>query len=317
MSAYSSSALNLTDKWAMNVGINGQFFTLNDHYTLEPRLGFKYQMNEKHAFGVAYGLHSRLEKLNYYFNNDLTTGEKAVNKNLDFSKAHHLALSYDWNISDLVHLKIEPYFQSLYDIPVVKDSSFSFINLQSDMFFSHKLENTGEGRNYGLDLMLEKYVSNGFYYLLSGSVFSAEYRGGDGVWRDTRFNRNYVGNFLMGKEWQVGRNKQNTVSVNVRVSHQGGNRYSPINETASRLAKEVIYDEKKAFSLQSDPMTNVHFTAIYRINKRNRSSEIALKILNLTQQADFRGHLYNRLDNTVDKELPSLMIPNLSYKIEF
>lgn len=317
MSAYSSSALNLTNKWVMNVGINGQFFTLNNHYTLEPRLGFKYQMNEKHAFGVAYGLHSRLEKLNYYFNNDLTTGEKAVNKNLDFSKAHHLALSYDWNISDLVHLKIEPYFQSLYDIPVIKDSSFSFINLQSDLFFGHKLENTGEGRNYGLDLMLEKYVSNGFYYLISGSVFSAEYRGGDGVWRNTRFNRNYVGNFLMGKEWQVGRNKQNTVSVNVRVSHQGGNRYSPINETASRLVKEVIYDEKKAFSLQSDPMTNVHFTAIYKINKRNRSSEIALKILNLTQQADFRGHLYNRLDNTVDKELPSLMIPNLSYKIEF
>jgi hypothetical protein len=317
MSAYSSSAIQLTDHVQMNAGLNGQFFTLNKRYTIEPRLGFKYQVSEKQTLGLAYGLHSRLERLNYYFNNDLNSGEKAVNKTLDFSKAHHLVLGYDWNISELMHLKIEPYYQYLYSIPVIQDSSFSFINLQSDLFFSEKLENTGVGRNYGIDLMLEKYVANGFYYLLSGSVFNAEYKGGDNVWRDTRFNRNFAFNVLMGKEWQMGRARQNTLSLNIRVSYQGGNRFSPVDEAASRLRKEVVYDENKAYSLQSDPMTNVHFTAIYKINKRNRSSEIALKILNLTQQADFRGHLYNFLENKVDQELPALVIPNLSYKIEF
>jgi hypothetical protein len=317
VSAYSSSAIQLTDKLLMNAGVNGQFFTLNEHYTVEPRLGLKYQVSEKGALGLAYGLNSRLERLNYYFNNDLARGEKAVNQNLDFSKAHHLVLGFDWNISDLMHLKIEPYYQHLYSIPVIADSSFSFINLQSDLFFSEKLENTGLGRNYGIDLMLEKYVSKGFYYLFSGSVFNAEYQGGDGIWRDTRFNRNYVINVLAGKEWQMGHSKQNTLSLNVRLSYQGGNRYSPVNEVYSRLRKEVVYDENQAFALQSDPMTNVHFTVLYKINKRNRSSEIALKILNLTQQADFRGHLYNYLKNTVDQDLPALLIPNLSYKIEF
>ncbi len=317
ISAYSSSSVNLTPTLLMNAGVNAQIFTLNNKYTIEPRLGFRQQINEKHAVGLAYGLHSRLEKLNYYFNNSLKTGERAVNKNLDFSKAHHFVLSYNWNISELVHLKIEPYYQSLFSIPVVRDSSFSFINLQNDLFFSEKLQNTGVGRNYGIDLMLEKYISKGYYYLLSASVFNAEYKGGDNVWRNTRFNRNYLFNFLIGKEWQMGKNKQNTFSLNTRLSYQGGNWYSPVNEVASRMAKDVVYDETKAFSVQDEPVLNVHFTAIYKINKKKRSSEIALKILNLTGQPDFRGHQYNRVNNTVDEELTSVLIPNLSYKIEF
>lgn len=317
ISGYSSSSVSLTPKLLMNVGVNAQIFTLNNHYTIEPRLGLRQQLNEKQSIGIAYGLHSRLEKLNYYFNHSLSSGEKAVNKDLDFSKAHHLVLSYDWRLSELIHVRIEPYYQSLFSIPVIRDSSFSFINLQSDLFFGEKLQNTGAGRNYGIDLTLEKYLSKGFYYLFSGALFHAEYKGGDGIWRNTRFNRSYVFNFLAGKEWQIGKGNQNTFGLNARLSYQGGNRYSPVNERASQLEQEVVYHESDAFSLQSDPMLNVHFTAIYKINKPKRSSEIALKILNLTQQPDFRGHLYNRLNNTVDKELPALMIPNLSYKIEF
>src|SRR5690606_14417597 len=67
LSAYSNSTLNLSDKLRMNVGINGQLFTLNNQYTLEPRIGINYQYNTNQAFSFAYGLHSRLERLNYYF----------------------------------------------------------------------------------------------------------------------------------------------------------------------------------------------------------------------------------------------------------
>jgi len=317
LSAYSNSTINLSDKLHMNIGVNGQFFTLNNHYAVEPRLGFRYQFKQNHSFGLAYGLHSRLESLNYYFNNSLTSGARAVNKNLDFTKSHHFVFSYDWNVSDLVHFKVEPYYQQLYSVPVVANSSFSLLNLQSDWFFAEKLQNTGEGRNYGIDLTLEKYMSKGYYYMLTGSLFESEYKGADGVWRDTRYNRNYVLNFLTGKEWQVGKNNQNTLSINVRATYQGGNRYSPINNAASNSSKEVVFDETKAFSMQFDPALNVHFTASYRINKSKTSREIALKIVNLTRQADYNGFKYNLIDNRIDQDRVSTLIPNLSYKIEF
>ncbi len=317
ISAYSSSAFQLTGKLRLNAGINAQLFTLNNHYTVEPRVGFHYQQGPKHALGLAYGLHSRLESLNYYFNNSLKTGATAVNKNLDFTKSHHFVFSYDWNVTDLIHVKVEPYYQHLFSVPVVANSSFSFLNLQSDWFFAEKLQNTGEGMNYGIDLTIEKYISRGYYYLLSGSLFKSAYKGGDGLWRDTRFDRNYVINFLTGKEWQTGKTKQNMLSVNIRFTYQGGNRYTPVDESASTLSQEVLYDESKAFSRQFDPSLNAHFTASYKINKSKTAQEFALKILNITGQPDFNGFKYNYIENRVDKDLASIVIPNLSYKVEF
>lgn len=317
ISAYSHSSVNLTNKLVMNIGVNSQVFTLNNQYTIEPRLGFRQQIGKTQSIGFAYGLHSRLERLNFYFNNSLLTKETEVNKDLDFTKAHHLVLSYECNISDLVHFKLEPYFQQLYSVPVIADSSFSFINLQNDWFFAEKLKNIGGGRNYGIDLTFEKYMSKGYYYLLTASVFNSEYKGGDNIWRSTRFNRNYVFNFLIGKEWQVGRSKQNVFSLNTRLSYQGGNRYSSINEAASLLAKDIVYDETNAYTMKADPTLNIHFTASYKVNKKNSSRELALKILNVTGQSDFNGHKYNLLNNSIDKDLASALIPNLSYKIEF
>lgn len=317
LSAYTSSSIKLNNKLLMNIGLNGQFFTLNEHYTIEPRLGFRYQVKQKHSLGLAYGLHSRLESLNYYFNSSLSTGETAVNKNLDFTKAHHVVLGYDWNITDVLHFKVEPYYQHLFSVPVMANSSFSFLNLQGDWFFAEKLQNAGEGRNYGIDLTIEKYISKGYYFLLSGSLFESEYKGGDGVWRDTRFNRGYVLNFLIGKEWKMGKNDQNALSINTRATYQGGNRYSPIDQDASAAAKAVVFDETRAFSRQFDASVNVHFTASYKINKGKSSREIAFKILNITGQPDFNGFLYNYINNRVDKDLATIVIPNLSYKIEF
>ncbi|MCC6280134.1 MAG: carboxypeptidase-like regulatory domain-containing protein [Saprospiraceae bacterium] len=317
ISAYSSSSIQLTDKLLMNIGVNSQVFTLNNHYTIEPRLGFQQQISKNQSLGLAYGLHSRTERLNYYFNNSLSTGETAVNKNLDFTKAQHLVLSYDCNISDLVHLKVEPYFQHLYSVPVIADSSFSFINLQTDWFFAEKLQNTGEGRNFGIDITLEKYISKGYYYLFTASVFNSEYKGGDNIWRSTRYNRNYVFNFLIGKEWQLGKNNQNVFSLNTRFSYQGGNHYSPVNDAATHAAESIVYDEMNAFKMQTDPSLNVHFTVSYKTNKKNSSRELALKILNVTRQPDFYGYQYNAVKKTIDKDVASVLIPNLSYKIEF
>lgn len=317
LSAYSSSSISLSNKLLMNIGINTQLFTLNNNYTIEPRLGFRYQIKQNQSIGLACGEHSRLEQLNFYFNNSLSTGQKAVNKNLDFTKALHVVFSYDWNVSDLVHLKIEPYYQQLFSVPVIANSSFSVLNLQTDWFFADKLENTGKGKNYGIDLTLEKYISNGYYYLFTASGFKSEYKGGDSVWRSTRFDRNFVFNFLIGKEWKMGKNKQNMLSLNTKASYQGGNRYSPINVAASDLMKDVVFDETNAFRMQMEPALNMHFTASYRINKKHHSSEIALKIINLTGQSDFNGFKYNFIHKAVDKDLASIVIPNLSYKIEF
>jgi len=90
------------------------------------------------------------------------------------------------------------------------------------------LQNDGIGKNYGVDITFEKYLSHGYYYMITGSVFNSQYKGGENIWRNTRYNRIFSFNFLIGKEWQMGRNKQNVLGLNDRLSSQCGDRYSTI-----------------------------------------------------------------------------------------
>jgi hypothetical protein len=317
LTAYSNSTINYSNKITMNIGVSGQWFTLNKHHTVEPRIGVKYRFAPAQSFSLAYGLHSRLERLNYYFAKNSLYGNGPINKDLDFTKSHHLVLGYDLTINELTHLKIEMYGQYLFSVPVIRDSSFSLINLQNEWFFNEKLQNTGRGKNYGIDITFEKYMSEGYYYLFTASLFNSKYKGGDKVWRNTRYNRTFAFNFLTGKEWQTGKEKQNVISVNVRVSYQGGDRYSPVNEIASKEVKDAVFDETKAFSSQFSPAFTSHFSASYRINKKNMTHEIALKMINVTMYKELTGFEYNYINKTVDEVREATYIPNLSYKIEF
>jgi len=315
LSAYSNSTFNVNEKLIINAGINTQLFTLSNHYTIEPRIGAKYQFASAQSFSLAYGLHSRLERLNYYFvkNNDA----ESINKNLDFTKSHHFVMGYDVSLSEFTHLKVEAYYQYLFNVPVIADSSFSMINQQNDWFFNGKLQNTGNGKNFGADITFEKYLSQGYYYMLTASLFNSKYKGGDNVWRDTRYNRNYAFNFLIGKEWQMGKNKQNVLGINARLSYQGGDHYSPINSTLSHQKQDVVFDETKAFSQQVSPAFTSHFTASYKINRKKSAQEIAIKIINATQYKEFMGFQYNYQTKKVDENREAIFIPNLSWKIEF
>jgi hypothetical protein len=317
LSAYTNSMVALTDKLTMNAGVNVQVFTLNYRYTVEPRLGFKWQFKPTQSLGLAYGMHSRLERLNYYFTKDLANNNALYNKDLDFTKAHHLVISYDLSITEHLHFKAEAYFQQLTNVPVIADSSFSFINLQSDWFFNNKLQSTGQGRNYGLDLTLEKYMSHGYYFMFTASVFNSQYKGGDNIWRHTKYNKNYLLNFLIGKEWQVGKNKQSVISANVRLSYQGGDRYTPVNTEASITQNDIVFNETQAFSKQTPPSFLAHFTASYKINKKKTAHEFAIKLLNAAQQKDYNGYRFNYIKQTIDENSEAIFIPNISYKIEF
>ena len=68
-------------------------------------------------------------------------------------KTHQLNLTYDWMITNNLNLRIEPYFQYLYNIPVEENSSFSIINFNA-FILDKQLVSTGKGKNYGIDISL-------------------------------------------------------------------------------------------------------------------------------------------------------------------
>lgn len=84
-SAYSSSVINLNNNWDTSLGVTAQYFTLNNNLSIEPRVALKWKINPKHSLALAYGLHSRREKLDYYFVEKVVNGKNQSNRYLDFS----------------------------------------------------------------------------------------------------------------------------------------------------------------------------------------------------------------------------------------
>lgn len=318
LSAYNSSSWAMSDRLSLNFGLHGQLLTLNNHWTLEPRAGLKYQANSKTSLALAYGMYSRMEKLDVYFVKTQSTGDESVNKDLDFTKAHHLMFSFAYKISNNMSLKVEPYVQFLYHVPVMRDSSFSVLN-RDDFYVENTLVNQGRGRNVGVDITWERALSKGLYYMVTASLFDSRYRGGDRIWHNTRFNRKYVLNGLIGKEWMLGRNKQNILSANLKMTLQGGERYAPIDveATMAHPDREVQYDETRAYSIQRSPMLVGNYTVSYRINKRRVSHEFAIKGINFTGAKEYIQHLYNIKTGEIEASEQKTGLTNISYKIEF
>ena len=318
ISGYTSSSIGISEQITLNVGVNAQVLTLNNSWTLEPRAGIKWQFSPKSSFALAYGLHSRMEKMDVYFVKTQGTGDRSVNKDLGFTRAHHVMLSYGFKISDNMNMKIEPYFQQLYDVPVIADSSYSVLN-RRDFYVENALVNRGKGRNIGVDITLERYLNKGLYYMVTASIFDSKYYGGDRKWRNTLYNRNFIVNVLGGKEWMVGRDRQNMFSVNFKITLQGGDRYAPVDEVATLLDpdREVQYDETKAFSKQFSPMFITNFSVGYKINRKKVSHEFSIKSLNTTGCEEYYGHEYNFKTDKIKPIRGATSLPNVSYKLEF
>lgn len=315
---FSQSKINLSERFLLNVGLHAQYFSLNKEFHIEPRLSATFELNNLHSIGFAYGNHSRLEPQSLYFAR-VYLDEKITtpNKDLRLTKAHHLVLSYDVSLSKNLRLKVEPFAQFLYDVPVTPDSTYSTLNMEADWYFSEKLENTGTGTNFGIDFTLERFLSDGYYYLFTASLFESKFVAGDNIERLGRYSTNYAVNILFGKEWVFGPNKNKILGVNGRLNFLGGQRITPVDEELSHQNKYIVYDYSRPFEDQKPPVYHVNTSISWRTNKKNHSSIWSLQVLNLLGSKEFYGYRYNYRTNTIEEDSQAVVVPSLSYKIEF
>jgi hypothetical protein len=293
----------------------------NKNVSVEPRIGLQWSFTPTQSLSAAFGIHSKMESLiNYHAINNDDSQPVRYNQDLDFSRATHYVLGYKNSIGENLHLKAEVYYQDLYNIPVEDDPNSSYSLLNSvEGYTTKNLVNDGEGFNYGLELTLERYFSDNYYFMISSSLFESKYRAMDWIWRDTRFNVNYLGNVLFGREFLLSRkeNKNKVLSVNARFSIAGGRRYTPIDLEASRAAGYTKREESLAFTEKSDDVFVGNLAVTYRIDSQHTSQEIKLDIQNFTNHAARLEYYYNANTDKIDFYTQLPLLPVLMYTIHF
>ena len=309
-----------TEALTFNGGIHLFYLNLNKKASIEPRISAKYAFSEKQSLSFGYGLHSQMQPLGVYFytaKRDVTLTDYRPNENVDLNKAHHFVLSFDQNFEGNWHFKSEVYFQSLFNVAVSKGNNNTYSSLNLTQGFTPEIfENSGKGRNYGLELTVEKFLTDGFYLLLSSSFYDSKYQALDGKWYNTLYNGNIANSLLVGKEWAFSR-KNRTFGLNLKLTHTGGLRTTPINREASIAANEGVYDYTKNFEDANPYYLRADVGVRLKRNYKKMTTTLALDVQNATDRRNVFSQFFDTSDNQIKTFYQASLIPILSYKLEF
>ncbi|MBI5217769.1 MAG: TonB-dependent receptor [Bacteroidia bacterium] len=293
----------ITDNYIINGGLHYQHFTLNNDFAVEPRFNFKWKLNAMHSLSIGFGAHSQLQPMLFYFVETKLPDNSRIqtNKNLTFTRSNQVVLGYDFLITENMRLKTEVYYQQLLKIPVErKSSTFSIINFGSEFYQSRidSLVNNGAGKNYGIELTVEHFLTKNYYYLFTASLFESKYTGSDSVERNTLFNGNYVVNALGGYKFKIG--KYNSLSLDLKIVSAGGKRYIPIDTALSRVAHAAVYDFARAYEKRYPDYFRIDVRAGMKFNFPKFNMEFGIDVQNITNHRNFFLESYDPKENKVN-----------------
>lgn len=310
----------INEKLDLVSGLHYLHFSLNNNFSIEPRAALRWEFKPGQNLSLGTGIHSKIENISIYMaEHQLPDNSYSnPNQNLEFTKAAHIMAGYGRSLGQHTQLKLEVYYQHLYDVPIdiQSNSNFSMLN-SSEGFTTRHLSNAGEGRNYGAELTLEQYLHKGFYYLGTLSLYRSRYTANDHE-RNSRYDGVYVANFLAGKEFRLGsREKNRVLFTDLKIAFIGGQRYTPIDLAASIAEGDAVYDMENPFSAKGDDIFKMDLSIGIRRNKKKTSSEFKIALQNATNNAAVTSEYYEHAKKSIVKGRQLPFLPVISYKINF
>ncbi len=319
LQAYANWKYSITDHLTVNSGIHYIMLFLNDNYSVEPRFGIQWNFLGRHTVSAGFGIHSRRESLSMYTGTKTLYDGTRINPNtdLELTKAQHYILGYSMMLTPVLKARLEAYYQYLYDIPVYPfPPYFSTINMDWG-FEGNILVSEGTGYNKGIELTLEKHFSEGYYFMMNGTLYESKFKNYQGREYNTRYNgsRAFGGVFL--KEFNVGKNGQNILGFGARVIYTGGFRDLPIDLEQSRAQNRQVEVWDEGFTEKMDDFMRIDLQINFRRNKSRYSGEWRVDVLNLLNRKNTLNYYYDTSTRQIETDYQNPTIAVIAYRIQF
>jgi hypothetical protein len=309
MSTYTQIKKQISSRLNASMGLRGVKTAMYSKYSLEPRAEIQYDFNNNQLLSLNYSKLSRLQNPAIYLSR-----QNAV---LSPTQSHNLSFNYSGKVATELLLRSSVYYQYLFDVPVQSGSTFSVLNLM-ELQERGALLNEGAGRNYGWDISLEKSFYDDLYFLTGLSIYKSEYRDGNQLWRNTRFDGGYTFNIAAGKEWSKSKtNARKTFGLDTRLLYLGGLYEMPILDNLSLVNGKTVFDESVGFTEKLPDYFRFDLRLSWRKHKTSYSRTLSLDIQNVLNLQNVAYHYYDsyRQERSAQNHLG--VIPILAYRVEF
>lgn len=308
-------------------GFHNMNVLYNNKHTLEPRIAMKWEITPGTSIHAGYGNHSNMESVHNYFARveqaDGTITEP--NKDLDLLKAHHYVIGFEKRIGKNLMAKVEAYYQDLYNLPVENNDTSFYATINEGLDFKYvDLVNEGTGENYGVEITLERFFNNSYYYMINGSLYQSKYKTLEGKERNTSYNGNYLVNILFGKEFEkLGKKQNQTLGLNAKAFWGGGRKIIPLlrdenGQLAVNPEKGLFWDYEKAYESSIEDAFQLIISASYKWNNPKATHELFINLDNVT---DHKGKISEYYDEREPGSIGYVtqfgFFPNLMYRVYF
>jgi TonB family protein len=220
------------------------------------RISGRYQLTDKYTLKAATGTYSQTpEPMGLSIHKDFG------NPDLPSTKAAHYIAGFEWQISDLISLDAQTYFNRIWDVA----RSYGALDYDSTLDIQRRYFSDGRQRMYGLELMLRHARSEKFFGWISYTLARSEaWSNREGKYtlsgRDEPHNFQLLGSWRLKKNWEVGGRMRfvsgkPTSPIVATVENENSKRISPVygerNTTRQdpffqldmRVDKKIIYDK--------------------------------------------------------------------------
>ncbi len=289
----------------LNTGLRLDYFEfINKKFYLSPRVSASYLLMKNLFINGSYGIFYQSPAYIWLVSN-------SQNRNLTNIKAEHYIFGFDYFPKEDIKVTLEIYYKRYSDYPVSTIRPyFILLNSGSDFetrsnFGLEPLVSAGIGYSRGIELFLQKKLTERFYGNISLSLFEVKYKSLDGIERNSDYDNRYLiilnGGYLLGKGWEV----------SSKFRYVGGRPYTPINPTNGTQDVNLYNSERLPD----------YYSLDIRVDKRWNFSKWTLvtyiDIQNITGRKNITSYRWDRYENIIKTNRSIGILPSIGINAMF
>jgi hypothetical protein len=306
--AYVQATRSVTSRASVTAGLRFDDYSYLDAQRFSPRLGLTYRLTPTLALNTSYGRYFQQPAF-------LFLSSFPENRGVVPWRADHYVAGVAWAPSPSVRATAEVYLKRYGDYPVAADlPTVSLANI-GDTFDVREilfpLTSAGTGRAQGVELFVQKRLTDKIYGQANLAFSQTEHAALDGILRPGSFDYPYVFNAVGGyrftPKWEL----------STRLAFLAGRPYTPFDIETSTAQNRGVFDLTRVNAERATGYARLDVRVDRTFTVGGQPLNVFAGVQNLTDRRNFGGYIWNRRTNQQDFNEQQGLFPIIGFDWRF
>jgi hypothetical protein len=306
---FASLVTNPMPRVTATLGLRSDYFDYTGDWSLSPRAAFSVQATDRTSLNLSGGIFRQSLPM-------VLLAQQPENRDLPEPWALHVVGGVEHFLSDDTRMTVEGYWKDYRELPIDPAEPGLFVVdelvYRYGFFFNHEqLVPEGRARARGVEFLLQKKLADGFYGLAAASYSKAEYKAGDGIWRDRVYDNRWMASL------EGGYKPSNKWEFSLRWIYAGGPPYTPLDLEASAAEGRDVLDGTQINQARYPDYHSLNIRFDRRFHFQGSNLVWYVSVWNAYNRENVSSYTWNGVKGEMDTTYQWGMLPIFGLEWEF